>query len=94
MKIVVNKCYGGFSLSQEQAKAMGIQGEEIEGHVYYDRDVERTDPRLIDAVESGLPNATYSKLEVVEIPDNHFHRIEEYDGYEHVVHSASEIFYA
>jgi len=94
MKIVVNKCYGGFALSREQARAMGIKDEDIYDGVYYTYDMDRTDPNLVAVIEAGIPDATYSELKVVEIPDNHFYRIEEYDGHEHVVHSASEIFYA
>ena len=94
MKIVVNKCYGGFALSEEQAKMLGTPDEDIYDGVYYGHDIDRTDPRLITVVEAGIPNARYSELKVVEIPDNHFYQIQEYDGYEDVVHSASEIFHA
>lgn len=97
MKIVINKCYGGFSLSEEQALAYGIDESELyeggQGLVYYDS-VDRTDPKLVEVVEMGLPNAWASDLRVVEIPDGAFYEIEEYDGAEYLIWSESEIHYA
>jgi hypothetical protein len=97
MKIVLNKCYGGFSLSEEQALAYGIPEEELydrgDSKVYYD-EVERTDPKLVAVVEQGLPDAWASNLVVVEIPDNAFYRIEQHDGNEYIIYSESEIHFA
>lgn len=101
MKIVINKCYGGFAMSEEQAKAYGIPEEDLfEGFipgekVYYGGyNLDRTDPKLVEVVEQGLPNARASELQVVEIPDGAFYNIEEYDGLENVLWSMSEINYA
>ena len=97
MKIVLNKCYGGFSLSEEQALAYGIDESELydrgDTKVFYG-DIERTDPRLVEVVEQSLENAWASELVVVEIPDDAHYKIEEYDGFEHVIWSESEINYA
>ncbi len=97
MKIVLNKCYGGFSLSEEQALAYGFTEEELyhggNGNVYYG-EMDRTDPQLVKVVEQGLPNAWASELVVVEIPDEAYYNIEEYDGNEYIVWSESEINYA
>lgn len=97
MKIVLNKCYGGFSLSEEQAIACGIDESELydrgDSKVFYGG-IERTNKDLIKAVEQGLPNAWASELVVVEIPDDAYYKIEEYDGLEYIVWSESEINYA
>jgi hypothetical protein len=99
MKIVLNKCYGGFALSREQALAYGIDESELYesmngGEHYYDYEMDRTDPKLVEVVEMGLPDSWASRLVVVEIPDGAFYRIEEYDGSEYLVWSESEINYA
>ena len=99
MKIVLNRCYGGFALSGEQAEAYGIPEEDLyeDGRgkkTYYDYDMERTDPKLVEVVEMGLPNSWASNLQVVEIPDNSFYRIEEHDGSEYIIYSESEIHFA
>lgn len=97
MKIVLNKCYGGFALSEEQALAYGIDESELyeggQGRVYYG-EVDRTDPRLAAVVELDLPMAWASNLQVVEIPDSCYYEIEEYDGAEYLIWSESEIHYA
>lgn len=98
MKLVLNRAYGGFALSEEQAKAYGVPEEDMYdgfgGKVYYDYDLERTDPKLIEVVELGLENSWASSLVVVEIPDGVYYKIEEYDGFESVIWSESEIHYA
>lgn len=100
MKIVLNKEYGGFGLSPEQAKAYGIDPslapQEIGGYKWFDckpdgTPFERTDPKLIEVVEQGLPNAFASKLVVVEIPENVQYHITEYDGWETLVWSTAPI---
>jgi hypothetical protein len=96
MKLVINKCYGGFSLSEEQALAYGIDRSElyesVMGLVYYG-EMDRTDPRLAAVVQLDLPMAWGSDLRVVEIPDDCYYKIEEYDGNEYIIWSESEIHY-
>lgn len=99
MKLVINKCYGGFSLSEEQALAYGIDESElfdsgVGGNRVYYGDIDRDDPKLIEVVIQDLPNAWASKLVAVEIPDDAFYKIEEYDGMEYIIWSESEIHYA
>jgi hypothetical protein len=99
MKIVLNRCYGGFALSKEQALAYGIDESELYESMsgngtYYDYDMDRTDPKLVEVVEMDLPNSWASNLQVVEIPDNSFYRIEEHDGNEYIIYSESEIHFA
>ena len=54
--------------------------------LYYDNE-DRANPKLIQVIEelgSELASGTYSKLELVEIPDGIEYEIDEYDGQEHI----------
>lgn len=80
MKIVVNKCFGGFALSDSAVKALGLKGR-------YDN-VDRTNPDLIALVEADSEKASgfCSRLQVVTLPDNTTDwMIDEYDGAEQVL---------
>jgi hypothetical protein len=90
-KIVINSCYGGFSLSDE-AIAMfrerkGIAADE---RVTYADELERDDPDLIAVVETLGPKRAAGRaayLTVVEVPmwlQEKGWEIEEYDGWEHI----------
>jgi len=84
MKIVINKCYGGFGLSKE-AEELYVQKKNISGPLR--GDILRNDSVLVEVVETLGDKASgkYSKLKVVEIPDDVTDwRIEEYDGWEHI----------
>ena len=120
-KIVINTCYGGFSLSEkgivEYARLKGLTvypepdnrfkflpptywtvpveervkpiDDDWEGYIsqtIYDWDIPRDDPALVLAVEALGEEAygRFSKLKVVEIPDDVKWEIEEYDGKEGV----------
>ena len=79
MKLVVNKCYGGFELSKKAEEMLGVD--------YYD--VERNDPKLVQIVEElgEEANNNYSELQVVEIPNEATDfDISEYDGIETVIY--------
>jgi hypothetical protein len=91
-KIVVNRCYGGFNLS-ETAKNMYKQataGIQRPDHWHIITDVERDDPFLVQIVEiMGVQEASgdFSKLAIVEIPDDvpaDGWIVQEYDGMEWV----------
>jgi hypothetical protein len=104
MKIVINKCFGGFGLSQEAvllyAKKKGLNlilernksiglthyylNEKKDGNYFYEGDIKRNDPILVEVVnELGeKADGTYSELKIVEIPDDVEWIIEEYDGKE------------
>lgn len=96
MKIVINKCYGGFGLSRKAAERleelgvnMGLDDESAQGFDFYIPvdGIPRNDPRLVTIVEElGSEGASggLANLEVVEIPDGVEWEIEEYDGIEWV----------
>lgn len=82
MKVVINGCYGGYSLSDEALAYLGIPG----GSRYaYDDD--RTNPKLVECVEKLGEAASHglgSSLYVVEVPDDVEWIITDYDGIEQV----------
>lgn len=81
MKVVINTCFGGFSVSRKAMEQMGFKWD---GYGY--PEIERTDPRLVAVVEELGKKASgpTAELRVVEIPDGIEYEIEEYDGYEHI----------
>ena len=82
MKIVINKCYGGFSLSEAAYEELGLKWD---GYGYgFNGDDKRTDPEMIAVVEKlgGAASGKFAELQVVEIPDGIDYRIEDYDGIE------------
>lgn len=89
MKIVINRCYGGYELNRKFEK----KAEQKE--VSYDDEVMRTDPELIAEIENGeYENASFSKLCVVKIPDNYTdYEIIENDGYESLVYVVNGLIY-
>ena len=77
MKVVINRCWGSFGLSDkafEMFKALG--GEDADG--------DRANPILVKVVETlgKEANDEYSSLKVVEIPDGVDYYIDDYDGME------------
>jgi len=86
-KVVVNKCYGGFSISLKAAEHMGIGIDEFDskyGNVRFKG--MRHDPKLVAAVEalgSDAASGSFAKLEIVVIKGNRY-QIGEYDGMEWV----------
>ena len=85
-KIVINRCYGGFGLT-DAAMFRYAEIKKIEDlktlHIY---DLCRDDPVLIQVVEELGEEAEdrYADLKIVEIPEDVDWYIEEYDGMEHV----------
>ena len=82
MKVVINGCYGGFSLSDEALAYLGIPG----GSRYSYED-DRANPKLVECVEKLGEAASHglgSSLYVVEIPDGVKWTITDYDGVEQV----------
>jgi hypothetical protein len=83
MKVVINKCYGGFGIS-EMGQDLYKERKGITDPDWYYRDVERNDPVLIELIEQygDAINGRYADLRIVEIPDGVEWQIEEYDGNE------------
>lgn len=80
MKVVINTTYGGFALSTEAQKQLNCGPYDYR---YYDK---RSAPELIECVESlgDRANTAYSRLKVVEIPDDIEYIILNNDGREWV----------
>lgn len=94
MKIVINKCYGGFSVSKKVYDELGLKWD---GYGYISNDdlgitngdynAYRGDERLIKAIEKiGLKESSgeLSELKIVEIPDGIEWYLDEYDGIESI----------
>lgn len=135
MKIILNKCFGGFGLSKDAyelyAEKKGIKvyeyyqdykkgidyfikgnnsickfyftkdfGEEVKlnneeysKYSLYLSSENRTDKVLIEVVEELGQKASdgFSDLQIIEIPDNSFYKIDDYDGIETIYYSDTEI---
>jgi len=78
MKIVINKCYGGFGLSDFGKELLNIRDE---------NSLSRTNLELIHQIEeygSDVISGDYSQLKVIEIPDGIDYEILNHDGLESV----------
>lgn len=80
MKIILNKCYGGFSLSE---RALSVISER-KGYVCGDFNRHRTDWDLVAVVEQlgEAANGRNAKLTVVNVSPGRQFFIDEYDGIE------------
>lgn len=95
-KIVVNRCYGGFSLSPMAYRVLHDSGHPVAKEApcersdgwgsYHVHDIERDDPALVSLVEKYGEQAggRHAELKIVEIPEDVEWEIEEYDGHEWV----------
>ena len=86
MEIVINECYGGFSLSKEAYEWLGL---EWDGYGFkYSNNEQRTDPKLIECVKTLKEKADgrFANLRVVKIPEEATDwKLDEYDGAESIV---------
>ena len=82
-KIVINRCYGGFGISNA-AKDLYTQLAGAPPKSVYK--IPRDDPTLVQVVEQlgESANGCYASLLIVEVPDGVKWEIEEYDGIEWV----------
>lgn len=90
MKVVINKCYGGFGLSTEaRVRYQELSGTTVDDD-YALYDLNRDDPFLIQTVEElgDAADGIHAELKIVEIPDDVKWEIHDYDGIEtiHEVH--------
>lgn len=86
-KVVVNRCYGGFGLSDKALTFLEKRGYEVRREdwgSYLVNEIERHNKDLIECVETiGEKEASgsYADLCIIEIGSNAY-SIEEYDGME------------
>lgn len=81
MKLVLNKCFGGFGISDSAAEILGI-----DEYDFIDRD-DGNLIALIDEKGSEFVSGSFAKLKIVEIPDSTTdYVIDEYDGMERVIY--------
>ena len=88
MTFILNKCYGGFSLSQFAIDKLGLSSHS------YGYDFDNSDPLMVDALASLITefgsekcSGSLAKLRVVEIPDCATdYEIDEYDGFETIIY--------
>lgn len=82
MKIVINRCFGGYGLSEAAYAELGIPWDKY-GYAFED---DRTNPKLVAAVEKlgAKASGSMAKLAVVEVPDGVQWEMDEYDGIESV----------
>lgn len=93
-KIVINKCYGGFGLSNKAVSRLRELGRDVSNLGYaeeadwvdHNGRIKRDDKFLVQVVEELGAEASggFAELTIVEIPNNVKWHIEEYDGMEHV----------
>lgn len=77
MKFVLNKCFGGFGLSNWAKEQMGCS------------EPYRDDPEFVSLIEeySDKVSGSCAELKVIEIPDNTTdYEIDEYDGFESIIY--------
>lgn len=95
IKVVINRCHGGFGLSKKAVirycNQTGINPGEWNDRIkmfdeFIEHELSRSDPTLVKIVEEmgEDANGSYAELAVVEIPDDVNWYIEEYDGREWV----------
>lgn len=85
-RVVINGCYGGFSLSSEAEDLFLRYSQREFVTPLYTSDAMRADPHLLRVVEElGLSaNVNYSFLRIIEVPDDVDWIICENDGWEWV----------
>ena len=92
MKIVINRCYGGFDLSSAAlTRYAEIAGAKPHRRVW---DFDRTDPVLVRVVEElGVEaNGYSSSLKVVEVPNGVDYDLVDYDGVE-AIHEKHRVWF-
>lgn len=94
MKIAINKCFGGFSLSKSVFEELGVKWDndgylsnEALGIKSDDYNKYRSDDRLIEAIEKiGISEASGSMADIVivDVPDDIEWELSNYDGIESI----------
>lgn len=95
MKVVINACYGGYSLGKQAAfwlQKKGVQLSDLDTSSLNDWgsfrmfDEDRANPLLVELVEVLGKEASgrCASLRVIEISDDVEWEVEEYDGFERI----------
>jgi hypothetical protein len=105
IEIVINKCYGGFGLSElairtlrqrnvEWANEVVLFGETYENGAVKDSNFDSYNPYKLSRDDKDLVQVVkdlgekaygeYSKLSIVDIPDDVEWEIDDYDGFESI----------
>ena len=87
MKLVINKDYGCFNLSETAKNYLIKKGLSEEDIRNLDKEENRTNPLLVECVDLYGEEADgfLSSLKILEIPDDVDYKILNYDGIEYVV---------
>lgn len=95
MKVVINTCFGGFSLSEKALKLYCESGGDEKEILCAGRNINRHDHLLINVVEKLGSEAAgrCAQLEIINIPDKYStcYRINEYDGLEDVAYDFQKL---
>ena len=86
-RIVINRCYGGFGLSNLAAKRYRELAWIPEEELFWTYDIPRNSKILLQVIdELGVEKASgpHAELKVVEVPDGVKWHIADYDGMEHI----------
>jgi hypothetical protein len=86
-RIVINRCYGGFGLSNLAAKRYRELAWIPEEELFWTYDIPRDSKILLQVIdELGLKKASgpHAELKVVEVPEGIKWHIADYDGMEHI----------
>ncbi len=94
MKVAINKCFGGFGVSQEVYKELGIKRNDY-GYICNDdlgikkddHNAYRSDPKFIAVLEKvgkDRCSGNFAKVVIIEIPDGIEFEIDNYDGQESI----------
>ena len=86
-RIAICTQHGGFGLSEAaQSRYKELAGIDQHAKDWYDRDIPRDDPYLIQSIRElgDAANSRFCTLKIVEIPADVVWIIEEYDGREWV----------
>lgn len=87
-EIVVNRCFGGFSLSKKAAEWLGLKWDGYGCYEYYRSSDNgrnhRDDAKLIACLKAlkKEANGRFAALKIIKIPDGIDWYIDDYDGFE------------
>lgn len=96
MKIILNKCYGRFEFSQRAEKLI-LRNKHLtdkDKDIFLCPERLRCDSEAISVVQAlgvGASVKHTSLLQIAEIPDNYYFKVDNIDGWEYLYYSATPI---